>query len=61
MDVGCAPRGICVPVIFVQTLVLIPSVEGCPRRGGVVSPPRRTLIVTKLIALSFSPHREFPH
>ncbi|MDR0937424.1 MAG: hypothetical protein LBM98_12180 [Oscillospiraceae bacterium] len=51
-DVGCALRGACVNVTLVQTLVqtlvLIPSVEGCRRNGGVVSPPQRTQPPSKL-------------
>ncbi|MDR0936912.1 MAG: hypothetical protein LBM98_09545 [Oscillospiraceae bacterium] len=34
-------RWACVLVIPVPTLVLIPSVEGCRRSGGVVSPAGR--------------------
>ncbi|MDR0936081.1 MAG: hypothetical protein LBM98_05290 [Oscillospiraceae bacterium] len=46
MDVVLRPVG-CVLVTLVQTFVLIPSVEGCRRNGGVVSPPQRTRNIPK--------------
>ncbi|MDR0937271.1 MAG: hypothetical protein LBM98_11380 [Oscillospiraceae bacterium] len=53
MNESCV-RWACVLVIPVQAHVLIPSVEGCRRSGGVVSPAGRVPVLIDNYQLSIA-------